>query len=214
MSDISNDKTAGVQFINMNVFCAHDSDPREYLQSPHKIDCAGTQGVVASNGYLLVVIDNSAPESTAALQTPVSINEKLQGFVDALRKTVTARAWSDVDVSRIKLPDSVRCRQCLGEGTLWGKCSCCHRSEPEPCKKCGETGKGLQSINVNGLAFNVEYLRQIAKLPGAVLLHASAINHDYSKPCWFEFLGGFGWIMPLRKDATYETHHADFEINP
>lgn len=194
-------------FIRMSQFCAEDTDPRHWLHNPALITGEGINGngVVATNGHFIVVIDNTA--KTKSVEQPTEhCRDSISRMIFRHRPKEFGTRGIVVDVCAIELPAPVNCSIC--DGTCWvtDYCDSCKRTGDEQCPACGNDGRGLQSICIHDQMFNVEYLRKLQNLPGC-LLEITAEDTQ-----WFQFAGGFGAIMPMRR--PHDIHHESFSLKP
>lgn len=97
-------------------------------------------------------------------------------------------------------PKKIECRTCHGTG----KEHDCPDCECE-CNNCEGTGKVesgvMQSIDVNGTALDVEYVRMMRNLPD-IRIQSDKVNE--CEKMMFTFDGGQGVVMALR--SPYENH--------
>lgn len=105
-----------------------------------------------------------------------------------------------INIPTLPEAEFIQCKECEGQRFVTWKTNW-NEYEAE-CKSCNGTGerKEFQKIEINGVIFNVEYLRKISKLPNPKIsvLNAGGGISGKEKPAWFKFDGGDGLIMPCR----------------
>jgi hypothetical protein len=200
--------------IDIQRFCAMNSDPREWLRRPWIED--GT--TVATNGHIVVRVDTvlqgeiaDAPHGTMSGRIP---------------KVIAAAAHLDAVVSARDIAITmVPCRHCAGEGTVtdrecnecegegefghgthWYCCKECDgdgriispvKSDAEgatPCDSCHGSGHDFKSYTTVGNSMLANrYLALLQDLPNCRL----ALPELSDQPVRFDFDGGTGVLMPM-----------------
>lgn len=197
--------------IDLQKFCAHDGDPREYLHEPwvHKGFAYGC------NGRILVRVP--CPEQQDAIATGNPLADKAVELIEKAGKA-----------SHIPLPvfSPKRCIGCGGDGRLlMVKCKDCdgdgysdHGRHEYKCKECegaglldadedtdgaamhdcpecGGEGFHHVAVPVGDAAYSSVYLQMLKALPNAVI----CTNGPHTG-AHFTFDGGEGLLMPRRAD--------------
>lgn len=156
----------------LRMFCANDSDPRELLRAPWK----DAGWIYATNGHWIVrVADDgrSVPERTAK-HPKIGTKVTFDGTAECDFKTLP------------EIAQPAKCPLCDGSG----------RDEDDACWDCDGGGEDVRAAtDIGDARFANHYLRRLAKLPGI----AFCARPD-PLPGAFRFDGGYGLLMPVRKD--------------
>lgn len=192
---------------NIQRFCGV-GDPREWLLAPWR----DRGHIYATNGHWLAEIVDDGRE--------VVERDKHPDVVAMFTKNERTTDWRDIPV----LPPKVNCDLCKGKGGYrLIACLDCdgdghfeHGNHDYTCKECEGTGNigdedkdtictwcdgigescsrvARVDFAING--YDARYLRWLRKLPG-IRVAESTLNG----PLLFEFEGGRGLLMPMRKD--------------
>ena len=138
-------------------------------------------------------------------------------YIDTLAAAAAGPTWYDVPANLPAAPGPcpkchgvpvVTCEACDGAGTVeWefshrgrtydliDDCPICDGEGRIECTECGGAGKGVEpAVEVGPALIRADYLRLLASLPGCRLAPA-----DGWAPVVFEFDGGRGAVMPVRR---------------
>lgn len=144
----------------------------------------------STNGHLIIRIPRH-PDIKEILEAPDALNI-------FLKAEPIPSEW--IDIPALPEPQFIQCKECDGQRfvtwkTDWNE----YEAECKSCDGTGESGE-IRKIEINGVIFNVEYLRKISKLPNFKIsvLNAGDGIVEKEKPVWFKFDGGDGLIMPCR----------------
>ena len=176
--------------INLQRYCANDSDPREYLWRPWR---AG-EFVYATNGHLAVRVPAAdLPDAAENSKAPKSIADLFAGAFDG-REARDFRAMPE-------LPKLIKCLDCKGAGRL----ECAHGAEgsrEQACESC--LGLGYQN-RVNGHTkigdafYSDVYLHMLGELPQCRVCPGEPASRAWEpkpQPAAFAFDGGQAILMP------------------
>ena len=198
--------------IDLQKFCAHDGDPREYLHAPWA--CKGW--MYATNGHIMVRVPcpdqaDAEPDHKPAKTAPGMFDDAGKAKYMPLPKRIPVPRTCSKCAGAGKYLH-IPCGECDGKGTFK------HGSHDYDCLECGGMGfmdaeegatnavtrsctncegKGAHRgtfLKVAGAEFDVIYLLWIAGLPGALFCpNGNAAAH-------FIFDGGEGLLMPRSAD--------------
>lgn len=198
--------------IDLTKFCATSDDPREYLRTPFRCP----EGIVATNGHILICMDDDGGEYPDAVENTKSYAAKFKAYIDDPK-----RSW--FFAASIALPEANPCPECRGKGYVheedcddcdgegqfrhgdhWYDCKECNGNgkvltgdssgTKTTCRRCYGHGEDFQTVAVGRTAFQRKYLAMIVGLPNCRLgLHETPLGTAV-----FTFAGGFGVIMPCR----------------
>lgn len=144
-------------------------------------------------------------------------NDKSAATLDAIVSSATGQTWYAVPANLPAAPGpcpkchgvpAVKCEACDGEGEVeWefeyngrtydmdADCPVCGGEGAEECSRCGGKGTGDDpAVEVGPALIRADYLRLLARLPGCRLAPV-----DGWGPVVFEFDGGTGAVMPMRR---------------
>lgn len=197
--------------IDLQKFCAGDTDPRTHLRQPWR----DPVGIVATDGAVLIVVR----------ETTGGVAEYRPGTHPKVSKMLNDNPASSpwIALAGIELPPKTLCGRCNGGGTLWVlECDECDGGEfehgshtytcrecngagerrrlthpfdgahPETCWYCRGDGGAIQPVELpGGTCFQRRYLALLADLPGCEIAPPSTW-----KAARFRFDGGEGLLMP------------------
>ena len=176
--------------IDLQLFCGND-EVRTYINAPFRRG----DFTYATNGHVLVRVPAIDGDALAGIDNPVSES--------ALYHILTAHPDPIFAPLRIGLPEqtSKPCEVCGGTG-VW-------KDDPAPgmyttCDNCdGEkTINVITSVSVNGVHFDIKYIKLVAALPGAEFsinpIKSSMKSWRDFVPCPFRFDGGIGALSSMR----------------
>lgn len=198
--------------IDLKKFCATSDDPREYIRTPFR----SPEGIVATNGHIMICIDDDGGEYQDAVENTKSYAAKFKAYIKDQK-----RAW--IDAASVTLPEAKPCLACDGKGYVheedcddcdgegefqhgshWYDCKECNGNgkvlagagsgSKTTCYKCDGYGEEFQPVRVNHTAFQRKYLALIACLPDCRL----GLPAEPLETTVFTFTGGWGSIMPVR----------------
>ena len=216
--------------IDLQRFCANESDPRPYLRAPFKRG----QWVYATNGHVCVRVPvESEPDAQESDRSPNA------GAL--FEKHIENRECEFLLMP--KIPDLIQCSGCAGEGRVRAiKCAPCsgtgvfqHFGDTYDCQRCADSAAGpgwderlpfddaspedvmrvcdncdglgyaLSSNGVMALGdstYSPVYLSWIAALPQVRICPGgpAAAHHTEVVPAAFIFDGGQGIVMPRRSN--------------
>lgn len=205
---------------DLQTFCAEETDPRFYLQTPFSI---GDGNTYATNGHICVCL-NSKLDGVTELHGDSL--EKMKSGIPRVLKTLPVE---EVILDFNSLPDLqyqncylckgdgeiYTCPECDGEGTLTFEsthneyevdCNTCwgngqisktvDDSHAQTCKECDGSGKELiknQIVQLMDGDIKLELIKKLTPLPGIKLYRPT----EYIWP--FTFDGGKGVVAGLLK---------------
>lgn len=195
--------------IDLTPFCAGPHELRTYIHKPWRVP----EGIVATNGHILICIPDEGGDFA---QEPATIKNVVANF------TKKYPAGEFVELSSIPLPDKAICNVCNGTGHYtvtdcdeceatgliyddavvgYMDCTKCDgygfnrtsHGREEMCDYCDGMGEERCIIRVGIECYQRKYLAQLQTLPNCRL------SPSVGTAARFEFLGGFGWLMPMCK---------------
>lgn len=199
--------------MDLSRFLATEYDPRTYLQEPMR----WKDGLVASNGHILIVLPNHKGAEHAT-RMPEKVANGIADF------SAIERTTAPVPLSSLDLGEAVPCPSCRGAGSTYRRgcptclgdgcierdtqliaCPDCGGEGDQTCSKyaeganlwtcwvCEGFGQDYQPLLINDTPLQRKYLALIANLPNSHIQTAGPIA-----PARFTFDGGYGFLMPCR----------------